>query len=385
MKPKLIRITTVPESLDKLLEGQLKFMSNHFEVVAVSSPTAKLYEVSEKEQVRVFGVEMTRKITPLKDLRAIWKLYRFLKTEKPEIVHTHTPKAGLVGMIAAKLANVPIRLHTVAGLPLMEASGLKRTILNWVEKFTYKLANKIYPNSFGLKEFIVDQKFCKEKKLKVIGSGSSNGINTEYFDSTLISEKQKLELKNSLGITSEDFVFVFVGRLVRDKGVNELINAFELFSKKSNFKLLLIGDFEKTLDPLDPSTISKIKESKNIIFVGFQKDVRPYFCISDCLVFPSYREGFPNVVLQAASMGIPSIVSDINGCNEIITHGKNGMLIKNKNLNELHNSMIEITSKFERYKKNNLLNIENISQKYSQKNFWKLILKEYKILLQNIN
>ena len=182
MRKKLIRITTVPGSLDKLLDGQLKFMSAYYDVVAVSSYSETLEKVHEKEGVRVKSVEMTRQITLGKDVIALWKMYRFLRKEKPFIVHTHTPKAGIVGMMAAWIARVPIRLHTVAGLPLMEATGNKRRLLNWVEKITYSLATKVYPNSYGLYDFIVSHKLCGEKKLKVIGSGSSNGINSAFFD-----------------------------------------------------------------------------------------------------------------------------------------------------------------------------------------------------------
>src|SRR5690606_32425078 len=179
---KLIRITTVPLSLDKLIEGQLNFMSQFYEVTAISSNYEELKKIKEKEDVEIFPIEMTRQITPFQDLKSVYQLYKFLKKEKPLIVHTHTPKAGIVGMLAAKLAKVPIRLHTVAGLPLMEAKGVKRKILNFVEKLTYSCATKVYPNSQGLYDFILKKKFCVNSKLKVLGNGSSNGINTEYFN-----------------------------------------------------------------------------------------------------------------------------------------------------------------------------------------------------------
>ena len=177
MTKKIIRITTIPESLGGLLTGQLKFMSQHFEVVGVSSKSKGVLEnVGKREGIRVIPVKMTRTMTPLKDLRATWQLYKTYKKEKPFIVHSHTPKAGTVGMLAAYFARVPHRLHTIAGLPLLEAKGNKRKVLNLVEKITYACATKIYPNSYGLKQIILDHKFTSEKKLKVIGNGSSNGI-----------------------------------------------------------------------------------------------------------------------------------------------------------------------------------------------------------------
>src|SRR5690606_1677443 len=148
---KLIRITTIPLSLEKLLEGQLTYMNNFYDVTAVSAEKERLEKYGSDNGVKTFWVEMTRAITPVTDIKSVWKLYRFFKREKPLIVHTHTPKAGVVGMLAAKMAGVPLRLHTVAGLPLLETTGTKRKILNVVEKLTYRFANRIYPNSSGLR------------------------------------------------------------------------------------------------------------------------------------------------------------------------------------------------------------------------------------------
>ena len=209
MNKKLIRITTVPISLEKLLEGQLEFMNDFYDVVAVSSNEKELNLLGEKQNVRVFPIEMTRKITPLQDLKSLIKLYKFLKKEKPFIVHTHTPKAGIVGMLAAKFAGVPNRLHTVAGMPLLEAVGMKRKLLNFVEKLTYTNATKVYPNSVGLKAIILDSKFTNKEKLKVIGNGSSNGINTEKFNDNTISILEKQKLKENFLIEENDFVFYF--------------------------------------------------------------------------------------------------------------------------------------------------------------------------------
>lgn len=166
---KLIRITTVPGSLYKLLDGQFKFMSAYYEVVAVSSYSDVLEKVNKKEGVRVKSVEMTRQITLDKDIKALWNMYRFLRKEKPFIVHTHTPKAGIVGMMSAWLARVPVRLHTVAGLPLMETRGIKRQLHLIIEKVTYFFSTKVYPNSYGLNNFIISEKLCRVNKLKVIG------------------------------------------------------------------------------------------------------------------------------------------------------------------------------------------------------------------------
>jgi len=382
MNSKLIRITTVPMSLDKLIEGQMKFMASHnFEVVGISSPGDLLEKVGKKEGVKVKGINMSRKITPIQDLKAVIKLYQFLKKEKPFIVHTHTPKAGVVGMLASYLAKVPNRLHTVAGLPLLESTGLKRKVLNAVEKITYNCATNVYPNSYGLKNIILDNRFGNKEKLKVIGNGSSNGIDTSYFDPKLFSIKDKQDLKTNLGIKNTDFVFIFVGRLVSDKGMNELVAAFDkLSTENKKVKLLLVGSFEDELDPLQEKTTNTIINNKQIISVGYQNDVRPYFSVSNCLVFPSYREGFPNVVMQSGAMGSPSIVSNINGCNEIIENNINGLVIKVKSINAIYDAMKKIISDKTLFNKLRLNSRKIIKMKYEREVYWNLLLREYKNL-----
>ena len=387
---KLIRITTVPISFKVLLKGQLRFMaSNGFDVKGVSSEGEELREIHENEGIVMEAINMSRKITPFQDLKSLWEMWNFLRKEKPQIVHTHTPKAGIIGMLAARLAGVPHRLHTVAGLPLMEATGIKRKILNFVEKLTYSSATRVYPNSKGLYDFILQNNFTQSNKLKIIANGSSNGINTAFFSPAQVSEIEKVALREKLNIQPDDFVFVFVGRIVSDKGINELIKAFSQLQTAENneqigIKLLLVGGLESDLDPLNPETLAEINQNRDIISVGFQQDVRPFFAISDALAFPSYREGFPNVVMQAGAMGLPSIVSDINGCNEIIIEGENGLIIPSKNVEKLKEKMLTLARDKNLYiklKENSRRMIEN---RYEQSVVWKALLEEYEGLLQSV-
>ncbi|TDP59197.1 glycosyltransferase family 4 protein [Flavobacterium dankookense] len=383
-KKTLIRITTVPISLEKLLSGQLEYMGNHYNLIAVSSEKENLEKLGKKINLPVFFVNLTRQITPIKDLLALVKMYFFFKKTKPFIVHSHTPKAGTIGMLAAKLAGVPNRLHTVAGLPLLEIGGKKRKLLDFVEKLTYSCATKVYPNSLGLKDIIIENKYCKANKLKVIGNGSSNGIDTSFFNPELYSFENNQDLKTKLGIDQNDFVFIFVGRLVKDKGINELIAAFsKLQSQHKNIKLLLVGDYETDLDPLSSETLDEITSNSSIISTGFEYDVRPYFAISNALVFPTYREGFPNVVMQAGAMNLPCIVTNINGCNEIIIEGENGIIIPVKNENAIFEAMNDCILKSDailRMKKNAR---KMIVSRYEQHVVWKAIFEEYQSFEKN--
>jgi len=382
---KIIRVTTVPISLGGLLKGQLKFMSAHYKIIGISSNgtikngRSEIDLVADQENIEVIPVEMTRKITPIKDLVAVYRLYKIFKREKPSIVHSHTPKAGTLSMLAAKLARVPNRLHTIAGLPLLEVTGAKRKLLDTVEKITYACSTKIYPNSYRLKDIILDNKDTSDQKLKVIAKGSSNGIDTSYFDPSLFSKKEDDDLKAKLNIKENDLVFVFVGRLVKDKGIEELVRAFKLINAKhKNTKLLLVGSYEKELDPIDSEVEKEIDTNIDIKAVGWQEDVRPYFSISDILTFPSYREGFPNVVMQAAAMGLVSIVSNINGCNEIITDGVNGLIIPVKNSTALFDSMDHLINEKELLKRLSGNARKSICENYERQYVWDELHKEYK-------
>ncbi|WP_312761781.1 glycosyltransferase family 4 protein [Epilithonimonas sp.] len=395
---KLFRITTVPVSVEKLLGKQLTFMNQFYEVTAISSDKEDLEIVGQELGIRTKAIEMTRKITPIQDLKSLWQMYCYFKKEKPDIVHTHTPKAGLIGMIAAKLTGIKVRLHTVAGLPLMETSGVKRRVLNLVEKLTYACATKVYPNSYGLKDFILKEKFCPPHKLKVIGNGSTNGIDTAYFNPALFSPQQNRELRQQWHWKEDDFVWIFVGRLVKDKGINELVAAFRQLTEELNDpesaprnssanniknrapKLLLVGPLESELDPLLPETLNEMEHNKNILTVGYQKDVRPYLAAADALIFPSYREGFPNVVMQAGAMDLPAVVTNINGCNEIIKNNENGMIISVKNKGQIYNALLKLMADLDLYNKMKSEAREYIVQHYDQKLIWNAILAEYREL-----
>jgi glycosyltransferase involved in cell wall biosynthesis len=269
---------------------------------------------------------------------------------------------------------------------LLEVTGIKRVILDAVERLTYKLATKVYPNSMELKKIILQLNFTTSKKLKVLGSGSSNGIDTCYFNPANYQTEFKDSLRMELGIPQDDFIYIFVGRLVKEKGINELVAAFlELQQTNTAISLLLVGPLEQELDPIDDLTISNISENPKIFTTGYQVDVRPYFAISNVLAFPSYREGFPNVVMQAGAMGLPAIVTNINGCNEIISDGVNGLIISVKNKAELKNAMRTLLNKPDLYTRLTQNARHLIQSKYERKKFWNILLKEYKELESQIN
>ncbi len=383
MKKKLVRITTVSGSLRGLLKGQLRFMGNAYHVIGISSEDydGELEEIMQREKAESRMVPMTRKITPFKDLAALYRLYQILRDEKPLFVHTHTPKAGLIGMMAAYLARVPHRMHDIAGLPLVEATGFKLFVLKMVERLTYACATIVYPNSRGLHQIVLDAKFAKPTKFKVLERISSNGVDTEWFDKTKVDQSKLTALKLKYGIEDNDFVYLFIGRLVTDKGINELVAAFKQVQQKNpNSKLILVGGEERDLDPLHKNTLEQIDNNNGIIATGPMADVRPFYALANALVFPSYREGFPNVPMEAGSMQLASIVSDINGCNEIIIEGENGLIITTKNVEALVESMTKLATDRELLNKLSSNARPMIKNRFEQKKVWEVIFKEYQRL-----
>lgn len=376
-KKRLLRITTVPLSLVTLLNGQLKFFQeNNFEVLAVSS------KGPEVEQLKTAGVNhvsisMTRRITPIRDGIALIRLIFLMLKFKPDIVHTHTPKAGLLGMIAAWICRVPVRLHTIAGLAWIESNGFKRWLLKLMEHTTYTCANKVYPNSLKLLQFLQTEMKYELNKTIVLGRGSSNGIDSEYFKPGAELQKQAREIRKKNLIPENEFVFSFVGRVVRDKGVVELVEAFIELNKTHTAWLFMVGNFEPDLDPVPPNILDIFKSNNRIILPGFQRDVRPWLLASDVFVLPSYREGFPNVVLQASCLQLPCIVSNINGCNEIIQDGSSGILVPAKNSNALKDSMQFLLENPAKRIEFGLAAREFVAGNFNQQFVWHEWLKEY--------
>ena len=373
---KLIIITTVPMSLATLVKGQAKYLSSYFDVKLVTSFSEKNQEISKDEGVELKSIDMTRQITIIKDLKALIELYKYFKNQKPDIVYTFTPKAGLLGMMASFLSRVPVRIHNIVGMPLMEATGKKFILLKFIERLTYFFSTNLFCNSFGLKKFINEN--LTKKDVKVIAQGSINGVDTEFFKNTKTLDEKEL-IRDKFKIDKKDFVITFVGRIVKDKGINELIEAFINLSKKyNNLKLLLVGDYEEHLNPIKNENKILIDSLDSIITVGFQNDIRDFLSITDLFVLPSYREGLPNSLIEAGSFGIPLLATNINGCNEIIDDGITGILVEKKSAKKLEEAIDKLLEDKELYNSIKLKVRDRIIEKYEQKYFWNELKNEIK-------
>lgn len=353
-------------------------LNEHYEVVAVSSPGKEMAVLREREGVRTIEVPMERRISLVKDFISLIRMIWLFAKERPYMVHSITPKAGLISMLAGWITRVPVRMHTFTGLVFPTATGRMQQLLIWMDRLTCACATHINPEGEGVKRDLMAYRITK-KPLQVIANGNVNGVDLTYFDRTDAVMKQAAAYRQERG-----FTFCFVGRMVRDKGINELVSAFiRLHQQYPQVRLLLVGPFEKELDPLLPETEKAIQEYSAIRFMGFQPDVRPFLAASDALVFPSYREGFPNVVLQAGAMGLPSIVTDINGCNEIIIPNENGVIIPSKDEEALYLAMENFLLHPEKVQRMAGKARSMIASRYDRKILWEALLKAYKRLIDN--
>lgn len=373
---KILRVATVPQSLNTLLKGQFRFMSDYYEMVAVSSPGENLEELSLREGVRAISVPMERHISIIRDFISLMKLIFLFLKERPDMVHSLTPKAGLLSMLAAWITRVPVRMHTFTGLIFPTATGFMQKLLIMMDRITCFCATDINPEGEGVKRDLIEYKITS-KPLHIIANGNVNGIDLSYFDSTEAVVKSSQPYRNE-----QLFTFCFVGRIVKDKGINELIQAFKrLYGLYSDIRLILVGSFERDLDPVLPETDELIETHPAITSVGFQKDIRPFLVASDAFVFPSYREGFPNVILQAGAMGLASIVTDINGSNEIIVPNQNGLIISPRDENALYEAMKWFYEHQDEVKRMASNARSMIASRYEQHKVWSALLKEYHSLL----
>lgn len=379
MKKKISIVLTVPLSIETWFKGQPRYLSDYYDVELITSHSESIEKIKAYENVTVTLVDFTRQINPLKDLKILFLLWRHFRHRQPDMVYSITPKAGLLGMISAWLARVPVRLHLIVGLAYFGSSGKRRFLLKTIEKITYFFATHLYANSLNLPKIIAEE--LTSKAVNVIAHGSVNGVDTDYFNDTMGSE-EKSALRQRLNIAQDAFILLFTGRIVGDKGVNELISAFDsLSSTYSKLTLLMVGDFEHHLDPIAQDSYEIIKNHPRIRVVPFQDDIRPYFCISDLLILPSYREGLPNVLIEGGSCGIVMIATDINGCNEVIIHGENGLLVEPKNTLHLIETIQKLLREPDLYASLKQNARQSILNRYDQHAYWNALHHELETLL----
>lgn len=337
MKPKFFLLTTIPASL-KFFKKQISEINKEYEVTLISSPSEMLDEMAQREGVKSIGIEIKREISLFHDMVSFTKLILLFIGKRPYIIHCNTPKASFLGLFAGFITMVPHRIYYIHGLRYEGIFGFKRKLLKGMEKLSCYFATRIIAVSYGVKETV--EKDLTKKPVDIIHNGSANGMIIGDF---VREDYNAKEIREAMNISQNDFVFGFVGRLVGDKGINELVAAFDKLNKTNkDTKLILVGRYEENLDPLKKGTLDIIKNNTNIIEAGYQRDVKKYLSIMDVFVSPSYREGFGLSLLEANLMGKPVLATKITGYSEIVKEGYNGFLIEPKDSETLFSKMREI-------------------------------------------
>ncbi|WP_354686947.1 glycosyltransferase family 4 protein [Cupriavidus necator] len=377
--PKIVIVSTVPETISVILRDQPRFLRQHFDVEVVSSPGEACRVIAQNEGVHVHTVRMERGISVLRDVLSVLAMIRVLRRARPTLVHSYTPKAGLVTMLAAWVCRVPVRTHTFTGLIFPSSRGLRRQLLIWVDRLICACATHVVPEGNGVRNDLVSWRITG-KPLQVIGNGNIAGIDLDHFSPDAAGQHEAAaQLRARLGIGAEAFVFCYIGRLNRDKGLPELLAAFAQMPQHCH--LLLVGDLDLTA-PADGATLAALRAHPRVHETGFVDDVRPALRASDVLVLPSYREGFPNVVLQAGAMALPVVATDINGSNEIIEPGINGWLVPVRDAAALAQAMLqaEQATPAEREALGRRAR-QRICERFERREHWERLLAFYRGLL----
>lgn len=366
-KKKLFFVTTIAVSLN-FFKGQYQLLLSDFDITAIASDKKRLKEVGEENHIKIHHIPMEREISIFKDIYCLICFIFYFIRQRPYIVHGNTPKGSLLSMIAAWITRVPVRIYMCHGLRYQGCGGLKRKLLMFMERISCRCATEIICVSHGIKEVLIEDRITNKEPI-VIWNGSVRGIEVKKFNPE--NFKEKLGLRQQYKIDENDFVITFIGRIVKDKGINELVEAVNsLHTKYSNIKLLLIGRFENTGNPISDITKEIIDNNKNIIVTGPQSNIVPFLSITDLFVFPSYREGFGLSLMEAGAMNVPSIASNIPGCNEVIIDGLTGLLIKPRSTSAIIESIEKLYNDRELldYLKSNCR--KSIIERYEQNQLW---------------
>ena len=366
--------TTIPTTLG-FFKGNLRYLSEWFDVCAISSQTENLRAVGEREGVRTYCIPMERPIALIKDFICLFKFILFFFKERPYVVHGNTPKASMLSMVSAWITSVPVRIYMCHGLRYQGTQGKMRKLLMLMEKLTCACATEVICVSNGVRDTFAKDGICPKSKSVVLGAGSATGLDIEHFNPDIVESNV---MRTELGLSKDDFVFIFVGRIVGDKGINEMVAAFNRLSEEYHHAhLVLIGNEELEQNPIAEDSRNVIQSNKRIHAIGRRSDVRPYLKDADAFVFPSYREGFGMVLIEANAMGTPAISSNIIGCNEIIIEGENGTLIPSKDEESLYEKMKEWLLHTDNVRRMSCMCRKSTVERFDRTKVWKLYIDEY--------
>ena len=381
--PHLVYIVTVPITARAFLHGQVAYLRDRgFRITVISSPGDDLAAIAASDGVETLAVPMEREIAPLADLRSFWRLYCHLRRLRPTIVNASTPKAGLLGMLTARLVGVPVRVYQLRGLRLETLAGAKRRISALSERIASACAHRVICNSGSLRESYVKAGFAPARKAVLLGSGSSNGIDAARFLPSPAMAERAAMLRRELDLASDDPVIGFVGRFTRDKGIVELLDTFDLLlAQHPSLRLLLLGRFEDG-DPLPEAEVRRLNAHPRIHQAGFVTDTAPYYHLMTVFAFPSHREGFPNAPLEAAVAGVPTVAFRATGTVDTIIDGETGLLVPVGNARALADAIGHYLDDPELRAAHGRAGRERAVSDFAREVVWEAMHREYRGLLE---
>ncbi|MPZ17008.1 MAG: glycosyltransferase [Luteitalea sp.] len=371
---RIVHITTVPQSL-RFLGGQVGFMkAQGFDIAAISSPGPELDQFGEQEEVPVHAVSMPRQIAPLSDLRAVARITSWLRRYRADIVHAHTPKGGLLGLISAVLTRVPVRFYHMRGLPFVTAAGWQRQLLKWTERTSCLLAHRVFCVSRSLREVAIAEGICAASKIVVLHHGGNGVDASARFNPARAPSRVAVRQRHD--IPGEALVIGFVGRLVRDKGIVELADAWqELRCRHAHLHLLVVGRLESS-EPVSHDIVSRLQEDARVHLVGYADSASLYPAM-DLVVLPTYREGLPNVLLEAAAMKLPTVATHIPGCVDAVVDDVTGTLVPVRDVARLTAAIERYITDDDRRQTHGRAGRERVLRDFQPEAIWKALAQEY--------
>ena len=378
---RVVILTTAASTLRTFFVAQIQFLESvGFVVHSISAPSSQSGG-ADAPQLPTHPVAMQRSISPLADLAALGKIYRLLRRIRPQLVHTHTPKAGLLGMIAARIAGVSVRIYTVNGLVWITSTGFQRRLLMLSERLACALATDVIAVSASLQRIVVEMGICPPQKIRVLGSGGSHGVDPDRFD-PVQNSLQRSGVRDRFGIPEDACIVIFVGRLVRQKGIEELAIAWrQLRNEFLTVHLLLCGEFEHR-DSISPEILASLRECSRVHFTSAARDEIPaFYAASDICVLPTWREGLPNVALEAAAMEKPIVATRVTGCVDAIMDGVTGLLVEPRNPESLAIALRRMLNDDEMRVRMGREARRFVTERFSESRMSRRLLEEYQRLL----
>ena len=382
MKPRIVYITTAACSANNFFRGQLGCLRRRgLDITVISSPGEELEAVHRREGVATVAVPMEREIRPLRDLVSLWRLFWALRRLRPNLVNAGTPKGGLLGTVAAWLARVPVRIYSIHGLRLETTQGWKRTVLWCSERCASTLATRVICVSHSLRALCLRLGITTEEKATVLGPGSVNGVDVAANPDHTEAAARQSALRVKLGLPGDAKVIGFVGRFTRDKGVPELLEAFNrVAGSHPEARLLMLGSFEEG-DPISPDCAKRLVNHAKIVRTGHVPDPVSYYPIMDVFAFPSYREGFPTVLLEAASAGVPVVAFQATGSVDAVKDGVTGLIVPMGDATAMAHAIERYLENPDLRREHGRAARERALREFRHEAIWEWIFMEYQMLL----